>query len=139
MRYDARPVAAFLRYLYTFMLGRTIPFSRIFLESFRIFLIFIVLFASGCAEWLPDAYRLDLQQGNSVKREQRDRLEPGMSQREVRAILGEPMLKDPFHADRWDYIYRFIPHKGKERKSRLTLYFANGLLQRIDDSEYVEP
>jgi len=93
----------------------------------------------GCAQWLPEAHRLDLQQGNTIKLEQREALTIGMTKDEVRKIMGSPMLSDPFHEQRWDYIYRFIPNKGFERKSLLTLYFENDLLSRIDDSQYIEP
>jgi len=94
---------------------------------------------SGCASWLPEAHRLDLQQGNTIKLEQLEAIQIGMSKDEVRKIMGAPMLSDPFHNQRWDYIYRFIPNKGFERKSLLTLYFEDDKLSRIDDSEYVEP
>ncbi|HEB82808.1 MAG TPA: outer membrane protein assembly factor BamE [Gammaproteobacteria bacterium] len=95
---------------------------------------------SSCAEWLPEAHKLDLQQGNSVKLEQLEQLELGMTKAEVRQTIGTPMLTDPFHNQRWDYIYRFIPNKGFERKSLLTIYFdENGRLKRIDDSKYIEP
>ncbi len=102
-------------------------------------LVAMALSVGACAEWLPDAHRLDLQQGNTIKLEQVKQLEIGMSKEEVRKILGSPMLADPFHNQRWDYIYRFIPGRGFERKSRLTLFFSDDILQRIDDSEYVEP
>jgi len=107
------------------------------------FAIVIIAFSStlliACAEWLPEAYKIDLQQGNSVKLEQLESIELGMSKTEVRQIMGSPMLSDPFHNQRWDYIYRFIPRKGFERKSLLTLYFEDDLLVKIDDSEYIEP
>lgn len=102
-------------------------------------LIFSVVFLTSCVEWLPDAHRIDLHQGNTVKLEQKEALEIGMSRAEVRQIMGEPMLSDPFHPDRWDYIYRFKPRKGFERKSLLTLYFTNDALSRIDDEQYIEP
>ncbi len=94
---------------------------------------------SGCAEWLPEAHKLDLQQGNTIKLAQLEAISIGMPKSEVRKILGSPMLSDPFHNQRWDYIYRFIPNKGFERKSLLTLYFEDDVLVRIDDSKYVEP
>ncbi len=94
---------------------------------------------SACADWLPEAHKLDLQQGNTIKLAQLEALSIGMSKSEVRRILGSPMLSDPFHNQRWDYIYRFIPNKGFERKSLLTLYFENDMLVKIDDSKYVEP
>jgi outer membrane protein assembly factor BamE len=98
-----------------------------------------VAIVSACAQWLPDAHRLDMQQGNTVKLEQLEGIEIGMTKAEVRKIMGSPMLSDPFHNQRWDYIYRFIPSKGFERKSLLTLYFQDDVLIRIDDSEYIEP
>ena len=94
---------------------------------------------TSCAGWLPDAHRLDIQQGNTVKLEQLEGIEIGMTKSDVRKIMGSPMLSDPFHDQRWDYIYRFVPNKGFERKSLLTLYFENDMLIRIDDSQYVEP
>ena len=101
---------------------------------------FGVILLSGCASWLPEAHKLDLQQGNTVKLEQLEALEIGMSKDEVRRIMGSPMLADPFHNQRWDYIYRFMPRKGFERKSLLTLYFDKGdRLMTIDDSQYIEP
>jgi len=80
-----------------------------------------------------------MNQGNTIKLEQKEAIEIGMSKSEVRKIMGSPMLSDPFHNQRWDYIYRFIPKKGFERKSLLTLYFEDENLIRIDDSQYVEP
>ena len=75
-----------------------------------------VVFLTACADWLPEAHRIDLQQGNTVKLEQLEGIEIGMSKSEVRKIMGSPMLSDPFHNQRWDYIYRFIPNKGFERR-----------------------
>ena len=98
-----------------------------------------VLLGTACESWLPEAHQLDMNQGNTVKLEQKEAIEIGMSKSEVRKIMGSPMLSDPFHNQRWDYIYRFIPKKGFERKSLLTLYFENEKLIRIDDSQYIEP
>ena len=102
-------------------------------------MLYSVTVVSACTSWLPDPHRLDLQQGNTVKLEQLESIEIGMNKSEVRKIMGSPMLADPFHTQRWDYIYRFIPDKGFERKSLLTLYFEDEVLIKIDDSEYIEP
>ncbi|MCK4833186.1 MAG: outer membrane protein assembly factor BamE [Gammaproteobacteria bacterium] len=111
------------------------------LERFKlqIFAVSCIVALSGCTDWLPEAHKLDLQQGNTVKLEQLEGISIGMTKSEVRKIMGSPMLSDPFHNQRWDYIYRFIPKKGFERKSLLTLYFEDDVLVKIDDSEYVEP
>ena len=113
------------------------PLYRRFRRS--LIIIACMFSLSACASWLPDAHRIDLQQGNTIKLEQLEAVEIGMTKAEVRKIMGSPMLSDPFHDQRWDYIYRFIPNKGFERKSLLTLYFEDDVLSRIDDSEYIEP
>ena len=114
--------------------------NQIFFQTIPLIFVFSsLLFVSACADWLPEAHRLDLQQGNTIKLEQLEAIEIGMTKAEVRKIMGSPMLSDPFHNQRWDYIYRFIPNKGFERKSLLTLYFEDDVLIEIDDSEYVEP
>ena len=50
-------------------------------------------------------YRIDIVQGNAVTKEQLALLKPGMTRLQVRDILGTPLLTDPFHAHRWDYVF----------------------------------
>lgn len=102
-------------------------------------IIFSTFVLTACTDWLPTAHRLDLEQGNNIKREQIEKIETGMSKNEVRRIMGLPMISDPFHNQRWDYIYRYLPKAGFERKSLLTLEFENDILVKIDDSEFIEP
>ncbi len=103
------------------------------------FIACFAILATACESWLPQAHQLDMNQGNTIKLEQKEAIKIGMNKAEVRKIMGSPMLSDPFHNQRWDYIYRFIPKKGFERKSLLTLYFEDEKLIKIDDSQYVEP
>jgi outer membrane protein assembly factor BamE len=97
------------------------------------------LLLTACSDWLPTAHRLDLEQGNNIRLEQLEKVKTGMSKNEVRQIMGLPMISDPFHNQRWDYIYRYLPKSGFERKSLLTLEFENNVLIKIDDSEFIEP
>ncbi|MCG6870863.1 MAG: outer membrane protein assembly factor BamE [Gammaproteobacteria bacterium] len=87
----------------------------------------IGLLLSGCGY-----YRPDIQQGNVVSAEMANRLELGMTQRQVRFLLGTPLVQDPFHANRWDYVYSFH-YKGRTlvAESQMTLYFENERLARI--------
>ncbi len=55
--------------------------------------------ASGCV------YRANISQGNIVEEEDLDKVEVGMTRNQVRFLLGTPMIADPFHQDRWDYVY----------------------------------
>lgn len=87
---------------------------------------------------LPEPHKIDIEQGNSISQEEFESLYTGMTQKEVADAVGTPMLVDPFHADRWDYIYRLKPGKGRERQSRFTLYFRDGILVKIDGEDYKE-
>src|SRR5678815_1208073 len=58
-------------------------------------------------------YRLEIVQGNVVTQEQAAQIKPGMNRAQVRDILGSPLLTDPFHADRWDYVFS-IRRRGTE-------------------------
>ena len=92
----------------------------------------------ACESLLPEPHKIDIQQGNQIKQEDFEKLYTGMSRDEVLGILGKPLLADPFHPERWDYIYRLEPGKGRLKKSRLTLYFKDDVLNRIDSKDYKE-
>ena len=49
------------------------------------------------ADTLPGVYKINVQQGNLVTQEMVDQLRPGMDKRQVKFILGTPLLSDPFH------------------------------------------
>jgi outer membrane protein assembly factor BamE len=68
-------------------------------------------------------YRIDIVQGNAVTREQAELIKPGLSRLQVRDILGTPLVADPFHADRWDYIFTLRrPGTGDQRRSVVVLF-----------------
>lgn len=82
---------------------------------------------------IPGVYRIDIQQGNAVDREMLDRLEIGMDRNKVRFILGTPLLADPFHQDRWDYVYSLRTGSEPAVRQRVSLYFTDDRLARIED------
>jgi outer membrane protein assembly factor BamE len=105
----------------------------------RIGIVFVMTFTlCACEFLLPEPHKIDIQQGNQIKQEDFEKLYTGMSRDEVLALLGKPLVADPFHPDRWDYIYRLKPGKGELKKSRLTLYFKDDVLTRIDSAEFKE-
>lgn len=77
-------------------------------------------------------YRIDVRQGNFVSQEMVAQLKLGQSKDQVRFILGTPLVTDLFHADRWDYVYRFQPGRGEAQQRRLAVHFADGKLSRIE-------
>ena len=50
-------------------------------------------------------YRASISQGNLLKDEDVEQVQVGMTRSQVRFLLGTPMIDDPFHRDRWDYVY----------------------------------
>ena len=80
----------------------------------------------------PGVYKIDVEQGNIVTQEMVDQLKPGMSRRQVRFIMGTPLLEDPFNPDRWDYPY--VKRNGQKilSESKLTVYFDGDTLMRFD-------
>lgn len=81
------------------------------------------------------AYKPDVQQGNTFDDKQIAQLKVGMTQQQVVFIMGTALLKDPFHKNRWDYIYTITKGRAKAERRLLTLYFEHNLLSKIDDSQ----
>jgi len=77
-------------------------------------------------------YRITIQQGNFVSQEMADQVKEGMTREQVRFILGTALLTDMFHADRWDYIFRLLKPSGELITSRVTVYFDQSLVSKIE-------
>ena len=82
-------------------------------------------------------YRIDIQQGNVVSAEQLAQVRAGMTREQVRFLLGTPLLTDPFHDGRWDYLFRLRDGAtGEVRQRRLTIWFGkDGKLERYEADE----
>lgn len=76
-------------------------------------------------------YKIDVRQGNFVSQEMVAQLKPGQTRDQVRFILGSPLVADIFHADRWDYVYRYKPGNGEAQERRLAVFFQNNQLVRV--------
>jgi outer membrane protein assembly factor BamE len=81
---------------------------------------------------LPFVHRIDVQQGNVITQEMVAQLQPGMDKKKVNFIMGSPVIRDTFHADRWDYLYTFTPGGGRTERRRVTLFFEDDKLARIE-------
>lgn len=73
--------------------------------------------------WVFSPYRPDVQQGNFVSSEMLAQLKTGMTREQVRFALGNPLLTDIFHAERWDYPFRLERGNGEVTSARVTVYF----------------
>jgi outer membrane protein assembly factor BamE len=84
-----------------------------------------VLFLSACT-----VYKLDIQQGNIIENEDLEKIEVGMTRDQVQYLLGTPLIVDPFHRDRWDYVY-YEKIKGEDiNRKVVTLFFEDDKLAR---------
>ena len=92
----------------------------------------LMLGAHGCS-----AYRIDIRQGNTLDTKVVDSLRVGMTKQQVVFLLGTPLVQDPFHPNRWDYVYTFKPGGSKKMKrEHLSLYFDGDKLGQIDRTHF---
>ena len=98
---------------------------------------FAVVLLAGCS--LPTVvaeklqpYRINVRQGNYVDQAMVSQLRKGMSQDQVRFVLGTPLLVDIFHSDRWDYVYTYRPGGGVQEERRISVFFADGKLDYVE-------
>ncbi len=91
---------------------------------------------AGCGSWSNpidrlQPYKLDIPQGNVLTQDMIDKLKPGMTQSQVRFILGTPLIVDPFHNDRWDYVYRLEKSGRLKESRRITVIFDQDRLKAL--------
>ncbi|MBW2472463.1 MAG: outer membrane protein assembly factor BamE [Deltaproteobacteria bacterium] len=104
----------------------------------KIILIALLLSAvttvSGCV------YRQTISQGNLIEQEDLDRVEVGMTRNQVRFLLGTPMVDDPFHADRWDYVYYLkVGRNDATFKRWISIFFADDVVAEIRRDQELGP
>ena len=81
---------------------------------------------AGCAGLLHTTV---LQQGNIVNDQMVERLKPGMTPEQVLYVMGEPVLKNPFNPNRWDYVYTLEAAGQITRRQVISLFFEDGVLK----------
>ena len=77
-------------------------------------------------------YRIDIVQGNAVTQEQAALIKPGLSRLQVRDVLGTPLIADPFHADRWDYIFTLRRPGAEPQRRSVVVLFENDVVKSIE-------
>ena len=85
-------------------------------------------------------YRANIAQGNLIKQEDLDQVEVGMTRNQVRFLLGTPLIDDPFHQERWDYVYFIrIGRDPATFKRWVTIVFENEVVVEINDDQELDP
>jgi outer membrane protein assembly factor BamE len=77
-------------------------------------------------------YRVEIVQGNVITSEQIALAKPGLTRAQVRDALGSPLLADPFHADRWDYVFTIRRQGAPAQLRRVVVRFQNDVLLSVD-------
>ena len=77
---------------------------------------------------MPRVHKINVQQGNLITQEMIDKLKPGMSRSQVAFIMGEPIYRNTFNEDRWDYIYTITVPGFFETDMRMSLFFEDDAL-----------
>jgi len=106
----------------------------------------LVLTATGCAtsdrhalSWRSlGVYKIDVNQGNYLSQDMVDRLKVGMTQPQVRQILGTPLVMSPFRTDRWDYVYEYARQGRVVEHRNFAVYFAGGKVTRWEGDKLPE-
>jgi outer membrane protein assembly factor BamE len=102
----------------------------------KIILLMVIAFAlSACgglgALEFPGVYKIGIPQGNIITQEMINQLRPGMTKRQVIFVMGTPLVRDPYHQDRWDYVYNYQPGGGIRGQEKVTVFFVDDGLVRF--------
>lgn len=74
---------------------------------------------------------MDIEQGNIIVMQDVNSLRPGMSEGEVRDIMGNPVLVNILTYNRLEYVYTCQPGYQPMRIQRVTILFKNGRLLKV--------
>ena len=119
---------------------RTSVFPRISLISIG---LLAALALGGCSSFNEPAsvkgfiafiapYKPDVVQGNVVTTEQISQIKTGMSRSQVKDILGSPLIADPFHGDRWDYVFTLRRQGFDDQQRAFVVQFEKDQVLKID-------
>lgn len=97
-------------------------------------MLLFLLGSVGCV------YQANLSQGNVIKQDDLDQVEVGMTRGQVRFLLGTPLIDDPFHEERWDYIYYLrLGRDDAILKRWVSINFVDDKVSEIVDGQELSP
>ena len=105
------------------------------MKIFKQFLgtLIMLLLAMGCS--LPRVYEVVISQGSLIDEEMMEKLEVGMTESQVKYVLGSPLIADTFTPNRWDYYTSVTQGNKKFTEKKITLYFEDKKLVSWEGEE----
>ena len=85
-----------------------------------------VLLLSSCS--IPRIFQVVISQGNLGDQEMLDKLEIGMTESQVKFVMGTPLISDTFYPNRWDYFTSVTQGENSYTNQKITLYFKDNKL-----------
>jgi len=95
----------------------------------RFVVLLIPLLLSGC---FLAPYKVEIRQGNYVDDKMLSKLKLEMTRDQVLFAMGTPLVIDPFHPNRWDYVYMDGRAGNVKRLRGITLEFDGDRLVSVN-------
>lgn len=109
--------------------------KAIFVKSILIILGLALTLSACNAQRISNfpSHKLAIEQGNELDPAAVAQLQKGLTKAQVRSLLGSPLLMDPFHQNRWDYIYQTTRNGvAYGERTQLTVYFEDDSVVRFE-------
>ena len=82
---------------------------------------------------LAGCFKPEIRQGNFITDDMISKVKVGMTQPQVMYVMGRPMVQDPFHTNRWDYVRYVNPNDGRPIQNwHVIMFFESGKLARVE-------
>ncbi|MBV8802867.1 MAG: outer membrane protein assembly factor BamE [Gammaproteobacteria bacterium] len=95
-----------------------------------IILCAVLISLTGCIR------KMNIEQGNVLTPQLVSQLHIGMTETQVKEVLGTPVLLNTFNDNRVDYVYTMKPGHGPMEEKYITLTFKNNRLKNIGGNMY---
>lgn len=96
------------------------------------------IFALNLGGCVIHPYEMQIQQGKVITAESLAKVTPGMSEDQVKYVLGSPDIIDPYHPDSWYYVYTNQQNHLPMAENQLIVHFSNGKVDSIS-GDYAPP